>query len=73
MQGRWLLDPAPLPKPMWIGNLSFVFSLMAMLPNEVRKDAGASATVALPLLENPSRSGSSAQPTRWQRIVTHFA
>jgi hypothetical protein len=71
MQGRWLLDPAPLSKLMWIGKLSFVSSMIAIggfgaallvLPHEVRKDPGANAIVASPLMGNPSRSGSPAQP-----------
>ena len=31
MRGRWLLDPDPAPQRMWIGKLSFVFSLAAIV------------------------------------------
>jgi hypothetical protein len=73
MRGRWLLDPEPVPRATWIGKLSFVFSLTAigafgvavLAPtHEVRKDAGNSAAVVSPLLENLSRSGPSVQRAR---------
>jgi hypothetical protein len=72
MQGRWLLDPEPVPQRMWIGKLSFVSSLaiggfgaaLLALPDEVRKDAAGTAAVVSPQLENLSRLGPTVQPTR---------
>jgi hypothetical protein len=63
MQGRWLLDPALAPQPPWIGKLSFVFSLTAVigfgaaaltLPNLVRNPAGGIAAAEPPLNLYPS-------------------
>jgi hypothetical protein len=70
MRGRWLLDSDPVPLPIRIGKLSFVFGLAAIvlgaallvLLNEVREDAGVIAAVVSPLLEN--RSEPSVQPVR---------
>lgn len=63
MQGRWLLDADPTPQRMWIGKLSFVFSLAAivlgpaslLLLNEFRKDAGGIAAVMSPLVDTRPR------------------
>ena len=63
MQGRWLLEPALAPQPPWIGKLSFVFSLTAVvglgaaalaLPNGVRNPAGGIAAAEPPLNLYPS-------------------
>jgi hypothetical protein len=70
MQGRWLLDADPAPQRMWIGKLSFVFSLAAivlgsallLLLNELGQDAGGIAAVVSPLVDN--RSGLSVPPAR---------
>jgi hypothetical protein len=73
MQGRWLLDPALAPQPPWIGKLSFVFSLTAVvgfgaavlaLPNGVRNPAGGIAAAAPPLNLYPSEP-----PTQPARLV----
>jgi hypothetical protein len=73
MQGRWLLEPAPAPQPPWIGKLSFVFSLTAVvglgaaalgLPNGVRNPAGGIAASEPPLnLYSPE------PPTQRARLV----
>jgi hypothetical protein len=63
MQGRWLLDPDLAPQPPWIGKLSFVFSLTAVvgfgaaalaLPNGVRDPPGGIAAAETPLNLSPS-------------------
>lgn len=73
MQGRWLLDPALAPQPPWIGKLSFVFSLTAVigfgaaaltLPNLVRNPAGGIAAAEPPLNLYPSEP-----PTQPARLV----
>ena len=71
MRGRWLLDRDPAPQRMWIGKLSFVFSLAAivfgaalLVPlNEVRTDAGGIAAVVSPLVVD-NRSELFVQPAR---------
>jgi hypothetical protein len=72
MRGRWLLDPDPVPKALWIGKLSFAFSLTAValgaallpLPYEARKDADGIAAVVAPLLENRLRPAPTARLPR---------
>jgi hypothetical protein len=73
MQGRWLLDPGRAPQPRWIGKLSFVFSLTAVvgfgaavlaLPNGVRNPAGGVAASETPLHLYPSEA-----PTQPVRLV----
>jgi hypothetical protein len=73
MQGRWLLDPALAPQLPWIGKLSFVFSLTAVigfgaaalpLPNLVRNPAGGIAAAEPPLNLYPSEP-----PTQPARLV----
>jgi hypothetical protein len=73
MQARWLLDPALVPQPPWIGKLSFVFSLTAVigfgaaaltLPNLVRNPAGGIAAAEPPLNLYPSEP-----PTQPARLV----
>jgi hypothetical protein len=75
MQGRWLLDPGRAPQPPWIGKLSFVFSLTAVvgfgaavlaLPNGVRNPAGGIAAAETPLNLYPSEP-----PTQPARLVVH--
>jgi hypothetical protein len=73
MRGRWLLDPAFAPHPPWIGKLSFVLSLTAVvgfgaaaltLPNLVRNPAGGIAAAEPPLNLYPSEP-----PTQPARLV----
>jgi hypothetical protein len=73
MQGRWLLEPGGAPQPPWIGKLSFVFSLTAVvgfgaavlaLPNGVRNPAGGIAASETPLNLYPSEP-----PTQPARLV----
>ena len=82
MRGRWLLDPALAPHPPWIGKLSFVFSLTAVvgfgaaaltLPNLVRNPAGGIAAAEPPLnlypSEPPLNLSPSEPPTQPARLV----
>jgi hypothetical protein len=73
MQGRWLLAPASAPQPPWIGKLSFVFSLTAVvglavaalaLPNGVHNPASGIAASESPLNLYPSEP-----PTQRARLV----
>src|SRR5262249_23207163 len=73
MQGRWSLDPPRARQPPWIGKLSFVFSLTALigvgaaalaLPNGVRNPAGGIATP-----ETPLKLSATERPIQLTRLV----